>query len=817
MAFSILILHTDVFNKNNKHKMQKLDYVKISRAQSGIAPEILEYFYDNIAYTPFIHVEDDMDPSKESVVPSKSQPKRASKNSGAPALKKPASGPVDPYALILEGKLDLIRPTLAEWIVNEDPFDYRAPADSLDVKQVQRSFFRSGVIQILSARSRPEAFMNQATITNPAVAQVGVVDLKVSKVGLLWRKDAKKKKARSPWQEWGAILTSSQLYLFRNATWIKSLMHQFDAHQKSGKGDVPVVYAPPLENFKPDFLVPTDDVVALLDTQYKKHKNAFVLVRKTTLEEVLLADSDADLTDWLGKLNYAATFRTAGVRMKGSCKAVSCASSHSGKEPDSQEVDYSSNSGQVPGGWKPRPVSDEKLANQVLKARRQIVTQKIEEAGIKITMVDKRLDEQLRTARHLGVLAPIQARTRNHVLAAAARLASNIRWSRIEKWRYRCHRDILRMDLEEDAGATRLPGSIPDTGPKRDISRQTRSPFSRLNSKAGPYAGGNNSRARPSTQPTGAKLFSMDELFKSPTKPKAQVHKSKGSWEIPVVFDFELRRSSSPPREHRAASREHTDTGEPDTPEGDDVALQSKGLGSFAPIEANNAGGDEQRFLVDAGILAPQSPPSVGLPEEHAKEDTSEDESGKGADSEHAEETMKARQSLQKKIHAQSHHRSRKTKDTTAARDGTDQVSSEDSERLTRNGKSFTVHGKKASVIRFGTEWQSLSGNDRVKGHKGGLVTPSSHDWDLPNVSAINHEKDSSYMVPSVADGAEVSARRSINTDCSGDLQAPVDAPSDPSLTESPKQHFANGPQIRFSRLWPINPLNSENHGTTLE
>ena len=45
IAFSLIMLHTDFFNKNNKHKMQKADYVKnTSRAidKDGISTDILE-------------------------------------------------------------------------------------------------------------------------------------------------------------------------------------------------------------------------------------------------------------------------------------------------------------------------------------------------------------------------------------------------------------------------------------------------------------------------------------------------------------------------------------------------------------------------------------------------------------------------------------------------------------------------------------------------------------------------------------------------------------------------------------------------------
>jgi len=71
------MLHTDAFNKSNKRKMTKADYIKNTQLD-GIYPEVLEvserlalatfmltslfqYYYDNIVFAPFIFVEDPVD------------------------------------------------------------------------------------------------------------------------------------------------------------------------------------------------------------------------------------------------------------------------------------------------------------------------------------------------------------------------------------------------------------------------------------------------------------------------------------------------------------------------------------------------------------------------------------------------------------------------------------------------------------------------------------------------------------------------------------------------------------------------------------
>jgi Sec7-like guanine-nucleotide exchange factor len=41
LAFSLIMLHTDAFNKSNKNKMTKADYVKNTRLD-GVSPEVLD-------------------------------------------------------------------------------------------------------------------------------------------------------------------------------------------------------------------------------------------------------------------------------------------------------------------------------------------------------------------------------------------------------------------------------------------------------------------------------------------------------------------------------------------------------------------------------------------------------------------------------------------------------------------------------------------------------------------------------------------------------------------------------------------------------
>lgn len=735
IAFSILILHTDVFNKNNKHKMQKADYIKNAKGQ-GVADEVLECFYDNISYTPFIHVEDDVDINGERIITHKLR-KSIFTIGSAESLKKPTREPVDPYTLILDNTLDSLRPSLKDVMNLDDPYNYLGSSNSLDLADLHRTFFKSGILQIVSSRSRPEAFMSPETMANPAEAHPGVVDIKITKVGILWRKDMKKKKARSPWQEWGAILTGSQLYFFRNTTWMKSLVHQHETHHRHGLASNPVTFKPPLEQFKPDVMMSTEDAVALLDTSYKKHKNAFIFVRHGGFEETFLADSEGDMNDWLAKLNYASAFRSAGVRMRGLVGG-----SYDGqKSRGMRRMDSGNSTQSVPSSTGEVLIRngklDAELARQVQVARRQIMVQKIEEAEKKLDAANKQLEGYLRNARHLQILAPIQNKTREQLILAAGGMAAKIKWQRMEMWRTRCHKEILALDLDEELK------SCKDRNPRNDklpnVAFSSNMSITQDSLRRGSQQGffgesqptpRRGSATRPSTQPSPARAFNMDDVFSSSLQsPLGHQHQSQGSWELPPLsFDtagISLRSRSSlgittgtlqplTPLSHHSSPA--STKGSERIPDLVDMAARL--------VTPTSSLDDEQEILKEAGLVGPDSP----SPKAKTSDILSDGEKDRDFEKVRSSETdpsdgrNKVRRSLHRTLrdaHVPSHHRGRKGKDSASSTGMTEDASSlAESEGLARSAGSFTVHGKKASVVTFGSEWQDMSPEERMKSRK---------------------------------------------------------------------------------------------------
>ncbi|KHO00910.1 guanyl-nucleotide exchange factor [Metarhizium album ARSEF 1941] len=716
IAFSLLILHTDVFNKNNKHKMQKSDYLKNTRGE-GIFDEILECFYDNISYTPFIHVEDDLDPTNDRMQTHKSKKKLLLSANGGDPSKRAAKEPIDPYTLILDGNLDALRPNLKEAMHLDDHYNYLGTATSFNLKDLQNTFFKTGVLQIVSPRSRPDAFMSEKTATNPNDAHPGIVDIKVTKVGLLWRKDAKKRKTRSPWQEWGAILTGAQLYFFRNTSWVKNLIHQYEGHIKSGHDGIPIIFKPPLEEFKPDALMSTHAAVALVDTTYKKHKNAFLYVRQGGLDEVLLADSEEERNDWLAKLNYAAAFRTSGIRMRGVVGANFDGQARRGmRRLDSSDatqlIETPTGTVSIARGY-----IDRKMAEDIQAARRHGMHQKICEAEKKVEGSQKLLEEQLRNARHLQLLAPIQPRTREQLLLAAARMSAQLRWTRMEIWREKCHRDILIQDLADDEvpllrSALQSDSQSASSAPHPLLTRLESKPKHQTVDGNSPQTPSENIISQtPSTVSTAVNDIEPPAIPSVPqTPPQSVVQEPRRS----KPETTSLRRGS--------ISSIATAAAQPSTPAPRANASQDDEIGSSSRTPEtgqDDVDADERDFLRQAGLWEAKSR-RASLERTPMSTVTEGTEYSVTTERDRIERS-KIRRSLQRTLRESaghlSHHRSKRGKDTGPPVAG----SVDDGIRettLSRGAGSFVVHGKKASVINLGTELQTMSQEDKIMTRK---------------------------------------------------------------------------------------------------
>ena len=741
--------------------MTKQDYIKNSMIDS-VCEDVLECFYDNIVYTQFIRVEDD---DEMKTVGSKKSKRTAKsiRNVVPEPVRKNTKEPLDPYALMFENKLDTLRPPIKDVMNLDDPFSYLGSAPSLDKRLLKAS--KIGILQIESTRSRPDAFMSPSGIDNPEEASAGIVELPVEKVGVLWRKDPKKKTARSPWQEWGAILCSAGLYFFKNASWVKSLIHQYESHLLYGHQGTPVRFKPVIPEFKWNYMLPTDHGVALQDANYKRHKNAFVFLRPSGSEEVFLADNEAEMNDWLAKLNYQAAFKSAGVRQRGIIgsnydgqrqralrRLESTASASTTQTIQTPTGEVTIQSGKI----------DPQLAQEISIARQEIIRAKIIEGEEKLADVIKQIDSQLRDARHLLILAPIQPKTREQLVHAAGRMAAKLKWIRIELWRMKCHRDILAMDLEEERKeAQRRQSRIDRVSGKAaasitsESSTSTAKPLSngieRLNSNAssGPSPSRNHPSPVPNNRPETkmSNRFSMltdpdNEIFSTPAgsprfAPETELSTDPLTINPPPTNRISLPRTRSPgaaPYNNAEEPLESPTFSEYRTPILDDEAAERRrsaiGLGTGSadgtsprtqPIRPDTASDSERE--ADAAPALTGSPGSSSRTKVRRSLQRTLRDSGGGGNVHGLGHNQRDSGSSIRRSSRQGQHKARG--DSTSSnvledweRDRRGETNNKGEGLLRREKGSFTVHGKKASVITFGAEWANTSAEERLKVRK---------------------------------------------------------------------------------------------------
>lgn len=748
--------------------MKKQDYVK-NAATEGVSVDVLDCFYDNIIYTPFIRVEDDFDTKTMHSRKSKRTPK-ALKNALPATVKKPLKEPLDPYPLLLENNLDVLRPQIRDVIALDDPYSYLGTAPSFDKRLLRSS--KCGIIQLESSRSRPDAF----AVDNSQEAKVGVVDLPVDKVGLLWRKDSKKKTARSPWQEWGAILTGAGLYFFKNSNFVKNFIHQHEHHVKHGSGS-PCIFKPAITSWKADFMLPIDNSVALHDETYQKHKNAFTFFRHNNIDEVFLADTEAEMNDWLARLNHQAAFKTAGIRQRGLVGAH-----YDGqKQRGIRRLNSSPSTGalqtvQTPTGEvtiQSGRINQEE-AQQISAARRYNMEQKIAEFEDRLEEIIKIEHMHKREASHLVILAPIQERTRVQLMHAASKVAAQLNWTRIEIWRLKCHRDILAMDIEEEKveaqkkqdRINRLAGKT--TSIKSHSTSSTARPkingIERLNSTAtsstmqSPTGLGPQSPAssrRPGTAPSEASVMDVaeeheqsvsgserdhtddyDDVFRtpaeqSPVSSPVLSPQSMHDGESPLLLR-PSRRSRDTHRGSVVSMLSASPHLRPNSQSTNDDDIRPGHLSEYYTPMLTDEQARAQReelFLstgsVSTALERPNTADSVAVEPLHERESLRP--LGPSSSAAGSPESKKMRRSLkqslrdpgsrdsQNSIHSVIHHRhsSRRTPKSESATSSQlsenaiveDGAGIEPHEGLKREKGSFTVHGKKASVVTFGSDW----------------------------------------------------------------------------------------------------------------
>ncbi|CCG81364.1 Putative uncharacterized protein [Taphrina deformans PYCC 5710] len=446
LSFALIMLHTDRFNQNNKYKMTKAQFLKNTSSEhtENVSNDVLEYFYDNIISTPFILVEDEHDSSMVESGPTTPNEVQSTRQGSLSTLSvnqnNSAFGKrnLDLYPLIMENKLDGLRPQLGSILEHDYVLAYTGTLPVINVAKLHTAFTHPATLQLISARSRPEAFATDHSIQNPLDTDPGLVDIQITKIGILRRKEQKKPGSKPVYREWGVMLTPSQLLLFKNVQWVKHYMQQARDYAKAE----PLILDPPVHNFAPDSYMPTADTVAMWDSTMSKKPTHFCFFGRGGEQTHLIASSEEEMNDWVAKINYAAAFQTIGVRIRG----ISAESMHS---ESSKRLRHQASVSTV-------STLNSSLASQaeLMQARQNLLRSKIKDMDTKVNTKEQHLSLLQQHGRNLCTLTPIQPRTRASVISAAGSLSAKLSWARMELVKTQCHRDILAKDLEIETNPT---------------------------------------------------------------------------------------------------------------------------------------------------------------------------------------------------------------------------------------------------------------------------------------------------------------------------------------------------------------------------
>ncbi|CAG8552158.1 12773_t:CDS:10, partial [Cetraspora pellucida] len=431
LAFSLLMLHTDAFNKNVKRKMTKEDFIKNTRID-GVNPEILETM-----------LESPTSDHRQLKIFSSSKDKRKSirpKN--------------DPYHVIQTKQGTEFKPYLKDIIPVENPYSYIGTLPSLDIVNLHRAFSSAQTIRITGVQNRRNGDSFSSTTSSFQPSKDGTFLLKITKGGKLGRKvdliDGKKKGGRN-WK------------LYGNST------------------KLPVL--------KPDAILMTADSVAVFDKSYDKYKNVFRLVCPQGHQYLFQAENESEMNDWISKINYAATFKTIGLKIRnvrsGTAGGMSSFGASLHNIPDVNENDSDIGTGvgneNVPtdkkreekdvskkqserisrfgnsginrreirkGGDKFRPLFRLKEDNaKDAQGRANLLRTKIEELQGKISTLTAQLQNEVRFRNNLFLMIPYRASTRDRIVQIAITVATKLRHTCLELSRLLCYHEILEKDL----------------------------------------------------------------------------------------------------------------------------------------------------------------------------------------------------------------------------------------------------------------------------------------------------------------------------------------------------------------------------------
>ncbi|KAG0344265.1 hypothetical protein BG004_004607 [Podila humilis] len=336
-------------------------------------------------------------------------------------------------------------------------------------------------------------------MTSTAMASMdGAAELKIAKCGILTRKidiEHGKKSSVRGWRDLGVVLSGSQLLFFTELAWF----HQQKANQRGFNPKSPPEAdgyfsselqqsnnsssggggsggsggsSPPM----PQALISTLDSIAVVDSSYQKYPHVFRLVCPHGKQYLFRASSEHDMNDWMSKINYASAFKTAGVRLRNyrvawasdvywikdeqgrhqlKRRGVPRQSNNHANNPSSATLTTTtlttSPDGTTTASTATTPTTSHSAASPLYQqqngGRADLIMAKMKDIDKLINTCAASLAAELRLARGLEVMIPLQTATRQKIVQSATVVGKRLRHLMLERTKLDCFRTILERDL----------------------------------------------------------------------------------------------------------------------------------------------------------------------------------------------------------------------------------------------------------------------------------------------------------------------------------------------------------------------------------
>ncbi|KAJ3050187.1 hypothetical protein HK097_008837 [Rhizophlyctis rosea] len=462
----------------------------------AISPEILEIIHENIRAEPLQYAKDDMDPVNGNLMlmQQKGWRGRIGLNVNLKEVESRKVGGVGGDGEE-EGKITSL-PSLPSLEPAEDPIllissSYPAkPIQHHNNSQTQSQInhptlssrpmsvaslatamsipFTSADINAPSSTTLPRMKRNDTTVSNASTTLTSTAPehlitaiLNPTRDGVLKRKrDVRKggekvKEGLRGWRTFWCVLSGSQLVLFRDVDWFLKkrgtpppALPQPTTASTSNSGlprrhsiygeqiisqDFPSnSSSQTLKLPRPSAIHTTDNAITLYDPTYTGRDHVFRFKCGNGEELLFQAKDDDDARGWMDMLNFAATFKTVGVRARKGEKGLKGLAGRGGDV----------------GGEEDRHTESDEIVDA--EGRAAVIRMKLTAFENSLTGFEKQLALETTFQQHMRLLRPLTRKAKNLIAESTEEHRVQLRKLKVEVERLRCYKRLLEREVEEE-------------------------------------------------------------------------------------------------------------------------------------------------------------------------------------------------------------------------------------------------------------------------------------------------------------------------------------------------------------------------------